>query len=180
MILVLLYFLRLSKNMAYFLIVTFTIIAIWAAPMIGQMFDAALMVVGAFSDEKVNLLGDRYMGDMTNYGYSGGAMIAWTVPALLTTYLSNKKEVNSFFFKTYIFSLCLHQLIQFSTMHIRLTPLFILLGFICAVPAICVNNRFWYNIYLLIGLFYLYLDYKMFTQWDVAMDEAVPYYFIWE
>lgn len=180
MILIILYFFRLSKIGAYFLIIAFTGIAVWAAPMIGQMFDSALLVVGAFSDEKVNLLGDRYMGDMTSYGYSGGAMIAWTVPALLTTYLSNKQDVNSFFFKIYIFSLCLHQFIQFSTMHIRLTPLFILLGFISAVPAICAKNRFWYNVYLVIGLFYLYLDYIMFKQWDIAMDAAVPYYFIWE
>ncbi len=180
LVLLVLYFLRMSKTIAYLMIFAATGIAIFAAPVIGEMFDGILLIVGAFSDETINLLGDRYMGDMTSFDYSGGAMLGWTVPALLTTYLTKKEMVNSFFYKIYIFSLCLNHVIQFSSMHIRLTPLFILLGFVMSVPSICRNNRLWYNFYLLIALFYLYLDYQMFARWDVDFDTAVPYYFLWQ
>ena len=180
LVLLVLYFLKMSKPIAYLMIFTATGIAIFAAPVIGEMFDGFLSIVGAFSDETINLLGDRYMGDMTSFDYSGGAMLGWTVPALLTTYLTKKEMVNSFFYKIYIFSLCLNHVIQFSSMHIRLTPLFILLGFVMSVPSICRNNRLWYNFYLLIALFYLYLDYQMFARWDVDFDTAVPYYFLWQ
>jgi len=180
LVLLVLYFMKMSKPIAYLMIFTATGIAIFAAPVIGEMFDGILLIVGSFSDETINLLGDRYMGDMTRFGYSGGAMLGWTVPALLTTRLTEKEMVNSYFYKIYIFSLCLNHVIQFSSMHIRLTPLFILLGFVLSVPNICKDNRLLYNIYLLIGLFYLYLDYQMFARWDVDFDTAVPYYFLWQ
>ena len=175
----LMFFLRMTKLRAYVLIALFTCVALFAAPIIGKMFDALMMMIGTFSDDKVNLLGDRYLGDISSYGYSGGAMLAWTIPAFLTTYLTNKDDINSYFFKIYIFAFCLHQFLQFSSMHIRLTPLFILLGFTMSVPKVANYRKIIYNVYLLIGLFYLYIDYRMLKQWDVEADTAVPYFFIW-
>ena len=180
-VLALLYLVKLNKVVSYVLIFGFAIFAMSGAAIFAQFFDTAMVFIGGLSDENVNLLGDRYMGDVNEKGgWSGGIMLAWALPSFLTVYLSKKEQVNTFFFKTFIFTYCLHQLMQYSTMHERLTTLFLLIGFTVSIPEICWKKKSLYNLYLLIGIYYLYYSYRMFSNWPLKDDAAVPYYFIWQ
>ena len=179
-VLAILYFLKLSKFYAYFFVGFFTFLAIFAADRISQMFDFALMLIGGLSDENVNLLGERYMGDMTAGDLNRTGLIAWALPAIITIFFSNKEKVYSYFFKFYMFSLCLHMLIQFSSMHTRIMTLFVVLGFTASIPEICSVKTKWYQRYLMFGLLYLILCYRYFMNYNVKLDAAVPYYFLWQ
>lgn len=175
------HFIKINKSIPYLLILGFALFAIFGAATFGQIFDMTMLFIGGFSDENVNLLGDRYIGDVNGKsGFSTGTMLAWVFPTLLTVYLTKKEKINTYFFKTFIFTYCLHQLMQFSTMHERLITLFILMGFTMSIPEICSRKRNIYYAYLLIGGYYVFLSYKMFYNWPLQDDAAVPYYFIWQ
>lgn len=176
------YIVKLNKTFAYVLIGGFAIFAMVGSAAFAQLFDTAMILVGGISDENVNLLGARYMGDVNEAqrGISSGVMLAWMIPATLSVYFTKKEQVNTFFFKTFIFTYCLHQLMQYSTMHERLTTMFILLGFTLSVPQICSKKKNLYLVYLLIGLYFLMFAYRMFNNWPVDSDSTVPYYFIWQ
>ena len=177
----LIYFIRINKTLSYLLIFGFAVFAIFGAAAFGELFDMAMLLIGGFSNENVNLLGDRYIGDVDgNKGFSIGAMLAWVFPTMLTVYLTKKEKVNTYFFKVFMFSYCLHQLMQFSTMHDRLIALFILVGFTIVIPEICNRQRNMYYLYLLIGLYYVILSYKVFYTWPLQDQPVVPYYFIWQ
>lgn len=179
-ILFLLLFLKMNKSICYAVVIFFTMIALFFAESFVQLFDYTLLFVGEFSDENVSLLGDRYMGEIDTKLPIRASLIAWPLPTLLTIYLTKKDHINNFVFKVYIFVFCLHQMMQYSTMHDRLTTLFIIIGFVASVPEICVSKRKWYYTYLLIAMIYIFLDYRMFDSWNVKADAALPYYFIWE
>ena len=181
LLLIFIYFVHLSKFISYVLVGVFTIIAVFSADYFTQLFDGVLLVIEGFSSENVSVLGDRYLGDMETMNYHKSALVAWVIPTLLTIYLSPKSVINTYFFKVFIFTFCLHQLMQFSTLHERLLTPFIILGFTYSIPEICIKNRTIYNLYLLIAFYYVaYIDYKVFMNWPIKIDSAVPYYFIWQ
>ena len=171
-----------NKIICYTLVLGFAIFVFFGAKAFGELFDTALLMVGDVSDDNVNLLAERYMGDVEDgkIGYSSGAMIGWFFPTLLTVYLTHKEKVNGYFFKLFIFTYCLHQLMQFSTMHERLITMYMVLGFTASIPEVCYKNKKMYFLYLMIGLYYLIFTFKMFYDWPLKSDTAVPYYFIWQ
>ena len=181
-ILLLVYFIRVNKIICYTLVLGFAVFVFFGAKVFGELFDTALLMVGDVSDDNVNLLAERYMGDVEDgkIGYSSGAMIGCFFPTLLTVYLTHKEKVNGYFFKLFIFTYCLHQLMQFSTMHERLITMYMVLGFTASIPEVCYKNKKMYFLYLMIGLYYLIFTFKMFYDWPLKSDTAVPYYFIWQ
>ena len=180
-ILLVLYFVRFNKTLCYSLVVGFAVFAVFGAAVFAEFFDTAMLLVGGLKNENVNLLGDRYMGDVAdNKGFSTGAMLGWVIPTLLTIYYTKKENINDFFFKVFIFTYCLHQVMQYSTMHERLITLFMLLGFSASIPEICSKKKQKYHLYLIIGLYYILFSTKVFETWPIKDDTAVPYYFIWQ
>ena len=180
-VMILLYFIYLNKTIAYILIAIFTIIAIFGAEQFAIVFDRTMFLMGDSTDETLNLLGNRYIGHVETAKIGIVSMFGWLIPSILTIYLTEEKKVNSFFFKMFIFSFCLHMLMQFSNIHERITTLFILVGFTTSIPDICKRNRYFYLLYLIIAFFYIvFIDYRTFANWPVRTDAAVPYFFIWQ
>ena len=175
----LLHFVRIPKVLAYVLIVGFTIFAVFFAETISQLFDMTLLIIGDNSSEMTSLLADRYADAMDAETISKGALVAWIVPSLLTVYLSKKEEINTYFFKVFIFSYCLNQLIQFSFMHDRIIALFVIVGFVGIIPYRAVKYRQFYYLYLLMALFNLYVDFKVFSSWPKDQTE-IPFFFVWQ
>ena len=135
-VMILLYFIYLNKTIAYILIAIFTIIAIFGAEQFAIVFDRTMFLMGDSTDETLNLLGNRYIGHVETAKIGIVSMFGWLIPSILTIYLTEEKKVNSFFFKMFIFSFCLHMLMQFSNIHERITTLFILVGFTTSIPDI--------------------------------------------
>lgn len=180
-IMVAVYFMYLSKTLAYILICVCSFVTFFASDFFALLFDGTMLLIGGFSNENINLLGDRYIGDMETGKFGISTAIGWLVPTLMTVYLSKKEVVNKFFFKMFISTFCLHMLMQFSAMHDRLITLFILYGFTSSIPEICRKNKSLYFIYMMIALYYvIIIDYRAFANWPVKDDSAVPYYFIWQ
>lgn len=179
-LLVLAYYLKLNKKSTFAIILSFTIIGLFAAQLLSNAFDYALVMIGGVTDENINLLADRYEGNMDTNRFSRGGAIAWIILVFSTCFLTKEKDINRFPFKLFVLTFCLHQLLQFSQMHVRVMALPIILSFTACVPNIFHRRSAWYNYYLLLGLMLLALNFNWLSNWDTIADRAVPYYFIWQ
>lgn len=177
---ILLYFIKFTKVSAYIVIGIFALLAVKGTDLLSSYFDRALYIMGGFSNEGFNILSDRYMGNMDDNRFSQGAFIVWVTLTLLTVYLTKEDDINKFFFKLFIGAYCIHQIFQFSLVHTRIVALFIMLGYVMSVPDVCKKDKRWYFAYLMIGVFFLILNYGWFSKWPVQTDTALPYYFIWQ
>lgn len=177
---IIIYFIKINKSMAYVLLSLFTVMALVYANLITQLFDIVLILVDGISDENISLLGDRYAGVSNTATFSKSSFLGWTFLGYARIYFSEKKDLNSYFFKTFLFTCCLQQILQFTGLRMRFLCLYMIIGFIASVPEICAKSKRIYMLYMIAALYFLYLNYDWFTISDVKSDTASLYYFIWQ
>lgn len=180
-LLLLIYFVPLNKFAAQCIVVIVFVTTMFLPDAIGDFFDLVLSQVSGISDETVNLMASRYA---FNWGESGGytwlKMFSWCVPFFVTITLTEKKLINSFNFKCLIMAFILYVMLGRSTMVIRISLLFQVLGFMMFIPNKVFRDKKLAGLYLIFTVLFIYSRYAQYIRWNTLFDTNIPYYFFWE
>lgn len=174
-------FIRINKKTCYIVVVLTFVIAMFSRELISSYFDLMLSFVGNFSDSDINLLQARYEDDFLSRDFSIVRASTWTLTLLLSVWCTNKEDINKYNFKCLIFAFILYMLLGTSSMGLRISVIFQIIGFSVIVPPnININKRIKY-LFALLTLAFMVNSYSNFEKWSIEnMDSGLPYYFFWE
>jgi len=175
------YLFRFGKNIAYLTIVFVFIFTVFFSNSIGVFFDYALSLVGAYSDDNVNMLSDRYAADFGKSSMTLLKVLSWCVPMAVTVRYTSEEKIHSFQFSCLMVGFILYILFGSATMCIRMSMLFQIIGFAMFIPESVNDNARLKSIYIMFTLLFFYSAYQTYARWiPNPYDSTLPFYFFWE
>lgn len=175
------YCLRLSKMTMYIMIGLSMIASILWIDEIGNVFNLFFKTVGAFADsesiraEIMDIYADNFGSNIQNIV----TLFAWAIPVCLSIYLADKEQIDSFFFKLLVFSVCIFLLFNTTFLIERINTLLVLLGCICYLPRKAFAKTKWKYVYFIFVFIILVKAMLRYNNWPIN-DSCIPYYFFWE
>ena len=176
----LVWFVPMTKKIGYTCIGSAFIISLFFSSYIAAFFDMMLGLIGGLSDDNVALLGDRYADSFGETSSSLVRNLAWFIPCVVCLGSCDSAKIKSFNMKCYIFSVSVYLLFSASYMITRLNLVFLILGFVVAIPEKVEHNEKLRMFYIIATVYYLWRAYAGFEKWPVLQDSSLPYYFFWE
>lgn len=175
------YYMHFSKKIMYIMIVSSFVLSYFFLSYIGDLFNQVFVFAGstAFNGIDADVM-TRYSDDFGTFNQNLITLLAWSIPPLLTIYLSDNDYVDNFYFRIMILSVCIFLLFNTTYLIERINTLLILLGFTKYLPYNKYKNINKYKlIYVLFALIMLVKAGIRYDNWPIT-DSTVPYYFIWE
>lgn len=175
------YYMHFSKKIMYIMIVSSFVLSYFFLSYIGDLFNQVFVFAGstAFNGIDADVM-TRYSDDFGTFNQNFITLLAWSIPPLLTIYLSDNDYVDNFYFRIMILSVCIFLLFNTTYLIERINTLLILLGFTKYLPYNKYKNINKYKlIYFLFALIMLVKAGLRYDNWPIT-DSTVPYYFIWE
>ena len=175
------YYMHFSKKIMYIMIVSSFVLSYFFLSYIGDLFNQVFVFAGstAFNGIDADVM-TRYSDDFGTFNQNFITLLAWSIPPLLTIYLSDNDYVDNFYFRIMILSVCIFLLFNTTYLIERINTLLILLGFTKYLPYNKYKNINKYKlIYVLFALIMLVKAGIRYDNWPIT-DSTVPYYFIWE
>lgn len=174
-------FLKFNRTTATITIVTVFVLSLSFTSTIGHFFDVILAYVGGLSNDNVNLLAERYENNFGSSSITTLKLLSWCVPMLVTARVSSETRMKSFQFTCLMIGFILYILLGSSTMCIRISMMFQLIGFAMFVPEEVNKNKKLYWIYIVFTILFFYSAYQNYERWIVSpYDSTLPFLFFWE
>lgn len=175
------YYVHFSKKTMYIMIIGSFVVSLSFLNLIGEFFNQVFLLAGStgFNGIDADVM-FRYSEDFGSFEQNFITLLAWSVPPILTIYLSDNKYVDNFFFRIMVLSVCVFLLFNTTYLIERINTLLILLGFTMYLP----NNKQkslgkYKVVYAIFALLMLVKAGMRFDNWPKT-DSTVPYYFFWE
>ena len=176
-----LYFIRINKKICYIVVFMTFAITMLNRELISNYFDLMLSFVGGFSDSNINLLQARYEDDFTARDFGLVRASAWTLTLLLSVWSTKMEDINKYNFKCLVFAFVLYMLLGTSSMGLRISVIFQIIGFSVIVPQTIHVNKRSKILFAILTLAFIVNSYSNFEKWSIeTMDSGLPYYFFWE
>lgn len=177
---ILIQIIQINKKIALTIISVVFVISTVLPNSVYTVFDVALKLVSRIGEENIALLGDRYAESFGESQITFLKILSWCIPMFITTWYTKEDIIKSFNFKCMLFSFVIYMLFSSSTMVIRLSMLFQIIGFTCFIPDIVYKKKNIALLYVVFTLLYYYSAYQAFNNWNTLLDSNLPYYFFWE
>lgn len=175
------FFLRINKMACYVVVVITFLISMFGRDLISTYFDLMLGLVGNVSDDNVSLMQARYEDAFASRDFSLVRASTWTLALLLSIWSSNKEDISKYNYKCLIVAFVLYMLLGTSSMGIRISVVFQIIGFSVIVPSSITANKVAKKMLVLLTLAFIINSYSNFESWAIEnMDSGLPYYFFWE
>lgn len=175
------FFLRINKMACYVVVVITFLISMFGRDLISTYFDLMLGLVGNVSDDNVSLMQARYEDAFASRDFSLVRASTWTLALLLSIWSSNKEDISKYNYKCLIVAFVLYMLLGTSSMGIRISVVFQIIGFSVIVPSSITANKVAKKMLVLLTLVFIINSYSNFESWAIEnMDSGLPYYFFWE
>lgn len=175
------FFLRINKMACYVVVVITFLISMFGRDLISTYFDLMLGLVGNVSDDNVSLMQARYEDVFASRDFSLVRASTWTLALLLSIWSSNKEDISKYNYKCLIVAFVLYMLLGTSSMGIRISVVFQIIGFSVIVPSSITANKVAKKMLVLLTLAFIINSYSNFESWAIEnMDSGLPYYFFWE
>lgn len=175
------FFMRINKTVCYVVVVLSFVISMFGRELISSYFDLMLSFVGGFSDDNINLLQERYQDDFASRDFSIVRASTWTLTLLLSVWSTNKEDIKKYSFKCLIIAFVLYMLLGTSSMGLRISVAFQIIGFSVIVPTSISNNKKAKYLLAILTSAFILNSYSNFESWAMEkMDSGLPYYFFWE
>lgn len=129
------FFLRINKMACYVVVVITFLISMFGRDLISTYFDLMLGLVGNVSDDNVSLMQARYEDVFASRDFSLVRASTWTLALLLSIWSSNKEDISKYNYKCLIVAFVLYMLLGTSSMGIRISVVFQIIGFSVIVPS---------------------------------------------
>lgn len=129
------YYMHFSKKIMYIMIVSSFVLSYFFLSYIGDLFNQVFVFAGstAFNGIDADVM-TRYSDDFGTFNQNFITLLAWSIPPLLTIYLSDNDYVDNFYFRIMILSVCIFLLFNTTYLIERINTLLILLGFTKYLP----------------------------------------------
>lgn len=161
-------------------IITF-LISVFGRDLISSYFDLMLSLVGNVSDDNVSLMQERYEDDFASRDFSLVRASTWTLVLILSIWSSKKEDISKYNYKCLIVAFVLYMLLGTSSMGLRISVVFQIIGFTVIVPSSITNKKIIRCLFALLTLAFIINSYRSFESWAIEnMDSGLPYYFFWE
>lgn len=175
---ILLFFVPNSKKISNVVLTVVVIVSIFFHDLITNFFQSIMFLIGDVENEKISLLAERYGENLGETSASVIRLISITAPIYLTIYLTDNKTIKTFEFKSLIMSVIIYLLFNEIYMIMRIDILFMIFGYIVAIPSFKGKNKKFIYLYIMFTLYYLWRAYANFEKVDE--NHFVPYFSIFE
>lgn len=175
------FFLRINKMACYAVVIITFLISVFGRDLISSYFDLMLSLVGKVSDDNVSLMQERYEDDFASRDFSLVRASTWTLVLILSIWSSKKEDISKYNYKCLIVAFVLYMLLGTSSMGLRISVVFQIIGFTVIVPSSITNKKIIRCLFALLTLAFIINSYRSFESWAIEnMDSGLPYYFFWE
>ena len=175
------FFLRINKMACYIVVIITFLISMFGRDLISSYFDLMLSLVGNVSDDNVSLMQARYEDSFASRDFSLVRASTWTLVLILSIWSSNKEDVSKYNYKCLIVAFVLYMLLGTSSMGLRISVVFQIIGFSVIVPSSITNKKIIRSLFALLTLAFVINSYSNFESWKKEkLDSGLPYYFFWE
>lgn len=180
-LLLVVFFLRINKKVCYIVVIITFLISILGRELISDYFELILGLVGNVSDDNVNLMQARYEDAFASRDFSLVRASAWTIALILSIWSSNKEDISKYNYKCLIVAFVLYMLLGTSSMGLRISVVFQIIGFSVIVPSSIADKKSIRCLFALLTLAFIVNSYSNFESWkNEKIDSGLPYYFFWE
>lgn len=180
-IIILLFFIKIPRNIAYISITCCSIISIILPNFYSTFFDMILSSIISIEDEKVALLGTRYADSFSNANVHNLIfLLSRPIIAMLLIYHLDKRQLSSIAYNCLVVSTIISSILNQSSMMSRLVLVFTVLASSVFIPNTIIKNKKLRIIFILITVLYLFKSYQTFSNWDTKNETCLPYHFVWE
>lgn len=175
------FFLRINKMACYVVVVFTFLVSMFGRDLISSYFDLLLGLVGNVSDDNVSLMQARYEDAFASRDFSLVRASTWTLALILSIWSSNKEDISKYNYKCLIVAFVLYMLLGTSSMGLRISVVFQIIGFSVIVPSSITNKKIIRSLFALLTLAFVINSYSNFESWKKEkLDSGLPYYFFWE
>lgn len=175
------FFLRINKMACYVVVVFTFLVSMFGRDLISSYFDLLLGLVGNVSDDNVSLMQARYEDEFASRDFSLVRASTWTLALILSIWSSNKEDISKYNYKCLIVAFVLYMLLGTSSMGLRISVVFQIIGFSVIVPSSITNKKIIRSLFALLTLAFVINSYSNFESWKKEkLDSGLPYYFFWE
>lgn len=182
-IIALAYFIRINKKIMYIMIAVSFVFSFFWLNEIGTFFNLFFMSLSDYAENSEVVRSDImsiYAEDFGGNVQKISTLLAWSCPLCLTIYLADEEQIQSFFFKLLVISVCIFLLFNTTYLIERINTLLILLGFIKFLPTYAFREKKWRLAYILFVFILLVKAMWRYDGWPTSDDSCIPYYFVWE
>lgn len=178
--LLLTYFVSMNRMALATLLCVSVVVSFLFMEQIGFLFNAFFIMFGDadFSSVNTNVM-NIYSNDFGDNNQKAMTFVAWALPAFINLYLSDEKQIKSFYYRCYIISVCVFLLFSSSFLVHRIVTPLMLLGFTQYLPAKVKPNSRWYWVYIFFVFALLIKAFLRFSHWPPT-DSCLPYHFFWQ
>lgn len=175
------FFLRINKMACYIVVIITFLISMFGRDLISSYFDLMLSLVGNVSDDNISLMQARYEDAFASRDFSLVRASTWTLALILSIWSSNKEDISKYNYKCLIVAFVLYMLLGTSSMGLRISVVFQIIGFSVIVPSSITNKKIIRSLFALLTLAFVINSYSNFESWKKEkLDSGLPYYFFWE
>ena len=175
------FFLRINKLACYVVVIITFLISMFGRDLISSYFDLMLGLVGNVSDDNLSLMQARYEDAFASRDFSLVRASTWTLALILSIWSSNKEDISKYNYKCLIVAFVLYMLLGTSSMGLRISVVFQIIGFSVIVPSSITNKKIIRSLFALLTLAFVINSYSNFESWkNEKLDSGLPYYFFWE
>lgn len=175
------FFLRINKMACYIVVIITFLISMFGRDLISSYFDLMLSLLGNVSDDNVSLMQARYEDAFASRDFSLVRASTWTLALILSIWSSNKEDISKYNYKCLIVAFVFYMLLGTSSMGLRISVVFQIIGFSVIVPSSITNKKIIRSLFALLTLAFVINSYSNFESWKKEkLDSGLPYYFFWE
>lgn len=174
------FFVKINKKIAYLLICLSLVISIAFSNYIGLFFDFSMSLISDSSNEMISHL-DNYSESLSDQSMNIFGCALRTFVYLIIVYYTDKEKTDDIYFNNLILSIVMFNLFFTSFQFQRIALVFTILAGAVYIPQAVMVKRKARIIFGGLSLLYLYRAFISYSTWvESGGDSSLPYLFIWD